>query len=61
MSEEYPSIARQIRAVQLAQHGHKRAKERRLVKMRLASMKRELRVSLASARSGEKRGASGAQ
>lgn len=51
---EYPSISRQIRAVKLAPHGCKRAKIRKLVKMRLRSMQREIRC--ASLRSGENRG-----
>jgi hypothetical protein len=55
--DEYPAILKQIRAVQLASHGCKRAKEKRLVKMRLASLKRELGVSRLR-RSGRLRGVS---
>ena len=39
---EYPSIERQIRRVRLAAKGSKRAHQRRLVRLRLALMKREL-------------------
>lgn len=40
---EYPRIAKQIDRVRLAPHGTKRRKAERLVKMRTASLKRELR------------------
>jgi hypothetical protein len=39
---EYPHIARQIRAVALASPGNKRAKQKRLIKMRLSSLRREM-------------------
>lgn len=49
-SPEYPSIQKSIQAVRAAPHGQKLARQRKLVRQRLASLKREIRA--ASLRSG---------
>lgn len=49
---DYPSIERRIEQVKAAPHGQKSARQRRLVRDRLASLKREIkRYGLASPRS----------
>jgi hypothetical protein len=47
MTPEYPSIQRSIQAVRAAPHGQKIIRQRKLVRQRLASLKREIRAASA--------------